>query len=81
MDFFSIFLATTMSEFRLGIDVEVHSEDEQVVIQHVRVKRIENLERCGKRLKKIALVASGITEIQGIEQNLLLEHLEIYQVR
>ena len=66
------------TEFRLGIDIEVLSDDEEVSVQHMRVKRIENLDKC-KQLKKLSIVASCVDEIKGLEQNSELRELELYQ--
>ena len=67
------------TEFRLGIDIEVNTDDEEIVCQHYRVKRIENLKKC-KKLKKLAIIASCVTEIEGLdEQGETMEHLEVYQ--
>ena len=69
---------THSTEFRIGIDIEVNSDDEEVVCQHYRVRKIENLDRV-KNLKKLAIVASCVDRIDGIDKNNQLEHFEIYQ--
>ncbi len=67
------------TEFRLGVDIEVNTDDEEIVCQHYRVKRIENLEKC-KNLKKLAIIASCVKEIEGLDnQGGHMEHLEVYQ--
>jgi protein phosphatase 1 regulatory subunit 7 len=70
--------ADESTEFRFGIDIDVHTDDEEVSAHHMRVKRIENLEKCS-RLKKLSIVASCVENVQGLERNLELEELEIYQ--
>lgn len=67
------------TEFRLGVDIDVHTDDEEITTQHVRVKKIENIDKC-KNLKKLAIIASGVEQIEGIQHNTQLAHLEIYQV-
>lgn len=66
------------SEFRLGIDIEVNTDDEEISCNHYRVKKIENLEKC-KNLRKLSLVASCVEEIANLDMNSQLEQLEIYQ--
>jgi protein phosphatase 1 regulatory subunit 7 len=66
------------SQVSIGIDIDVNSEDEEFVSQHYRIKKIENLERC-RQLKKLAIIASCVDEITGLDHNPALEHLEIYQ--
>ena len=66
------------TEFRFGIDIDVHTDDEEVLSQHLRVKRIENLAKC-KKLKRLSIVASCVREIEGLDENKDLEELEIYQ--
>ena len=68
------------SEFRLGVDIEIHTDDEEVEVQNVRVKKIENLEEL-KNLKKISIINSCVDKIEGISENKKLQHFEIYQVR
>ena len=67
-----------MSEVRLGVDIPVHSDDEEITSHHYRVRRIENLERCSK-LKRLSIVASCVDEIKNLENNSQLQELEIYQ--
>jgi protein phosphatase 1 regulatory subunit 7 len=66
------------TEFRFGIDIDVNTDDEEVVSHHLRVKRIENLERCQK-LKRLRIVASCVKEIENLDENRDIEELEIYQ--
>ena len=66
------------SEVRFGIDIEINPDDEEIVCQHYRIKKLENLEPC-VNLKKISIVASCVSEIEGLEENKNLVHLEIYQ--
>lgn len=66
------------TEFRFGIDIEVHTDDEEVSSQHYRVKRIENLEKC-TRLKKLSIVASCVDELINLDNNTELQELEVYQ--
>ena len=71
-------VTTGSSEVRIGIDLEIHTDDEEFVSQHYRVKRIERLEKCTK-LKRVAIIASCVEEIEGLDSNDTLEELEIYQ--
>jgi protein phosphatase 1 regulatory subunit 7 len=66
------------TEFRLGVDIEINTDDEEIVVQHVRVKRIENIEKVVD-LKKLSIIASCVDKIEGIGENKMLEHFEIYQ--
>jgi protein phosphatase 1 regulatory subunit 7 len=67
------------TEFRLGIDIEIDPDEEEIICQHYRIKRIENLNQC-KKLKKLAIVASCVEEIEGLDDHKFdLEHLEVYQ--
>ena len=65
--------------FRLGVDIEVNTDDEEIVCQHYRVKKIENIEKC-RNLKKFAIIASCVRQLEGLDtQRDVLEHLEVYQ--
>lgn len=66
------------TEFRFGIDIEVHTDDEEVNSQHYRVKRIEHLDKC-RNLKRLSIVASCVDEIKNLDNNTHLEELEVYQ--
>ena len=66
------------TEFRFGIDIYVASDDEDISVQHLRVRRIENLEKC-RKLKKLSIIASCVDEIKGLDANTQLEELELYQ--
>ena len=70
---------TTLSTIlRLGVDIEVNTDDEEIVCHHYRVNKIENISKC-IRLKKLTIVASCVDTIEGLDDNLELEDLEIYQ--
>lgn len=66
------------TEFRIGIDIPVDTDDEEFCCSHFRVKQIENLEKC-KNLQKLSIVASCVDEIHNLDNNSNLQHLEIYQ--
>ncbi|CAE8622282.1 unnamed protein product, partial [Polarella glacialis] len=44
-----------------------------------RIKKVENLEAVGPRLKKLCLIANCVEKIENLESNVNLEHLELYQ--
>lgn len=64
---------------RLGIDIPLDSNDEELLFQAARIFKIENLSGF-KNLKKLALIANEVTVIEGLEeQGPSLEQLELYQ--
>ncbi|CDJ35327.1 uncharacterized protein EMH_0025340 [Eimeria mitis] len=64
---------------RLGIDIPLNPDDEELVFQASRIFKIENLNNF-KKLKKLALIANEVTVIEGLEeQGPTLEQLELYQ--
>lgn len=65
--------------YRLGIDYSLQPDEEEVHIQCGRIKKLENLEVIGPRLKKLVLIASCIEKIENLDTNVNLEHLELYQ--
>jgi protein phosphatase 1 regulatory subunit 7 len=66
------------TEFRFGVDIDVHTDDEEIAVQHMRVKKIENLEKC-KHLKRLSIVASCVSELERLDNNTELQELEVYQ--
>ena len=67
-----------VSEFRFGEDIEVNTDDEEIIVQHFRVKKIENLEKC-TNLKNLTIVASCVSRLESLTTNVNLVHLEVYQ--
>ncbi|CAJ1351509.1 unnamed protein product [Effrenium voratum] len=65
--------------YRLGVDYPVDPEDEELHQQCARIKKLENLEAVGAKLKKLCLVANCVEKIENLETNVNLEHLELYQ--
>jgi len=65
--------------YRLGIDYPLQENEEVIHIQCGRIKKLENLEVVGPRLKKLELVASCIEKIENLDTNVNLVHLELYQ--
>eukprot|EP00933_Yihiella_yeosuensis_P006594 TRINITY_DN111329_c0_g1_i1.p1 TRINITY_DN111329_c0_g1~~TRINITY_DN111329_c0_g1_i1.p1 ORF type:complete len:381 (-),score=78.65 TRINITY_DN111329_c0_g1_i1:73-1215(-) len=65
--------------YRLGVDYEVEPDDEEVHVQCGRIKKLENLETVGAKLKKLVLIANCVEKIENLESNVNLEHLELYQ--
>ncbi|CDJ65858.1 hypothetical protein, conserved [Eimeria necatrix] len=64
---------------RLGIDIPVDPNDEELSFQASRIFRIENLKEL-KRLRRLELVANEVTVIEGLEeQGPTLEELVLYQ--
>lgn len=63
---------------RMGIDHEIHSDDEDIHIQCGRVKTIEGLEKC-KNIKSIRLIANLVDKLDNLEPAVDCEHLEVYQ--
>lgn len=65
--------------WRLGTDYPVGPNEEEIHIQCGRIKKLENLEEVGGKLKKLILIASCIEKIENLESNVNLVHLELYQ--
>lgn len=65
--------------YRLGIDHEFGADDEEIHFQCTRIRKIENLEAVGPRLKKLCLIANCVEKIENLETTVNLEHLELYQ--
>ncbi|CAE7805765.1 Ppp1r7 [Symbiodinium microadriaticum] len=65
--------------YRLGIDYPIDADDDEVLHQCARIKKLENLEAVGKKLRKLCLVANCVEKIENLETNTNLEHLELYQ--
>jgi protein phosphatase 1 regulatory subunit 7 len=65
--------------FRIGIDHPYSPEDEEISLQCTRIKKLENLEAAGPRLKKLCLIANCVEKIENLDTNVNLEHLELYQ--
>lgn len=65
--------------YRLGVDYDINPEEEEVHFQCARIKKLENLEAVGQRLKKLVLIANCIEKIENLASNVNLEHLELYQ--
>ncbi|CDI85821.1 hypothetical protein, conserved [Eimeria praecox] len=64
---------------RLGIDIPLDPNDEEILFQAARIFKIENLNNF-KKLRKLALIANEVTVIEGLEeQGQTLEQLELYQ--
>lgn len=53
--------------------------DEEIHLQCARVKKLENLEGIGPKLKRLILIANCIEKIENLETNVNLDHLELYQ--
>ena len=68
------------TKFVLGEDVALpeDSEAEEIQVHYTRIAKIENLEKF-RVLRKLVLVATGLKEIENLENQEQLEHLEIYQ--
>jgi protein phosphatase 1 regulatory subunit 7 len=65
--------------YRIGIDHEYSPDDDEIHFQCTRIKKLENLEAAGPRLKKLILIANCIEVIENLDSNVNLEHLELYQ--
>jgi len=65
--------------YRIGIDHEYEPDDEEIHFQCTRIRKLENLEAVGPRLKTLMLIANCIEKIENLESNVNLEHLELYQ--
>lgn len=69
----------TVHAQRLGIDLPLDPQDEELVFQASRIFKIENLERL-KKLRQLALIANEVETIEGLEaQGSSLQQLELYQ--
>merc|ERR1719210_280262 len=65
--------------YRIGVDHLYEAEDEEIHFQCARIKKLENLEAAGPRLKKLCLIANCIEKVENLDTNVNLEHLELYQ--
>lgn len=65
--------------YRIGIDHEYGPDDTEIHFQCTRIKKLENLEAAGPKLKKLILIANCIEKIENLQTNVSLEHLELYQ--
>lgn len=65
--------------YRIGIDHTYEPDDEEIHFQCTRIRKLENLEAVGPRLKSLMLIANCIEKIENLETNVNLEHLELYQ--
>lgn len=65
--------------YRIGVDHTYEPDEDEIHFQCTRIKKLENLEVAGPRLRKLCLVANCIEKIEGLETNVNLEHLELYQ--
>ncbi|KAF4714246.1 hypothetical protein FOZ63_023686 [Perkinsus olseni] len=64
--------------YRLGEDVELTEDQEEIDVSYLRVGKLENLEKC-RKLKSLKLIANEIKKIEGLEECKDLQHLELYQ--
>eukprot|EP00931_Biecheleriopsis_adriatica_P104967 TRINITY_DN79572_c0_g1_i1.p1 TRINITY_DN79572_c0_g1~~TRINITY_DN79572_c0_g1_i1.p1 ORF type:complete len:377 (+),score=97.54 TRINITY_DN79572_c0_g1_i1:40-1170(+) len=65
--------------YQLGIDYPIDPDDDEVLHQCARIKKLENLEEVGPKLKKLCLIANCVEKIENLDTNVNLEHLELYQ--
>eukprot|EP00930_Biecheleria_cincta_P027344 TRINITY_DN19215_c0_g1_i2.p1 TRINITY_DN19215_c0_g1~~TRINITY_DN19215_c0_g1_i2.p1 ORF type:complete len:403 (+),score=94.53 TRINITY_DN19215_c0_g1_i2:35-1210(+) len=65
--------------YRLGVDYPIDLNDEEIHLQCARVKKLENLEGIGPKLKRLILIANCIEKIENLDTNVNLDHLELYQ--
>merc|ERR1719230_524326 len=65
--------------YRIGIDHTYEPDDEEIHFQCTRIRKLENLEAAGPKLKSLMLIANCIEKIENLETNVNLEHLELYQ--
>jgi len=65
--------------YRIGIDHTYEEGDEEIHFQCTRIRKLENLEAAGAKLKSLCLIANCIEKIENLESNVNLEHLELYQ--
>merc|ERR1719506_619871 len=65
--------------YRIGIDHTYEPDDEEIHFQCTRIRKLENLEAVGPRLKSLMLIANCIEKIENLDTNVNLEHLELYQ--
>ena len=68
------------TRFELGVDVDLPEDidADEFQVHCTRLAKIEGLSNF-KALKKLVFVSTGLREIEGLEENEGLEHLEIYQ--
>jgi protein phosphatase 1 regulatory subunit 7 len=65
--------------YRIGIDHTYEPDEEEIHFQCTRIRKLENLEAIGPKLKSLILIANCIEKIENLETNVNLEHLELYQ--
>eukprot|EP01053_Blabericola_migrator_P011423 Blabericola_migrator_1__11422@NODE_678_length_6912_cov_111_209642_g492_i0_p7_GENE_NODE_678_length_6912_cov_111_209642_g492_i0NODE_678_length_6912_cov_111_209642_g492_i0_p7_ORF_typecomplete_len100_score25_71LRR_4/PF12799_7/1_8e07LRR_4/PF12799_7/7_9e06LRR_9/PF14580_6/7_7e12LRR_8/PF13855_6/0_00044FTH/PF01827_27/0_025LRR_5/PF13306_6/0_12_NODE_678_length_6912_cov_111_209642_g492_i017352034 len=65
---------------RIGVDLEVNPNDEELYFSLSRIRTIENLDGCNKA-KTLALVSNLIEKIENLEGCTNLQRLELYQNR
>jgi len=65
--------------YRLGVDYPIDPNDPEILQQCARIKKLENLEEIGAKLRKLCLVANCVEKIENLDSNANLEHLELYQ--
>lgn len=65
--------------FRIGIDHTYEPGEDEIHFQCTRIRKLENLEAAGDKLKSLCLIANCIEKIENLETNVNLEHLELYQ--
>jgi protein phosphatase 1 regulatory subunit 7 len=69
----------TCTYYRIGIDHTYEPDEEEIHFQCTRIRKLENLEAIGPKLKSLILIANCIEKIENLETNVNLEHLELYQ--
>merc|ERR1719401_2719147 len=67
------------TNYRIGVDHVYEPSDEEIHFQCARIKKLENLEAAGPKLKKLCLIANCVEKIENLDSNVNLEHLELYQ--
>mmetsp|Transcript_15462 Transcript_15462/g.35328 ORF Transcript_15462/g.35328 Transcript_15462/m.35328 type:complete len:389 (+) Transcript_15462:67-1233(+) len=65
--------------YRIGEDYPLEADEAEIHLQCARIKKLENLETVGPRLKKLVLIANCIDKMENLETNVNLVHLELYQ--
>ncbi|KAL8438822.1 hypothetical protein Efla_003859 [Eimeria flavescens] len=71
--------ASSVHAQRLGVDIPLNPEEEELTFQSARIFKIENLQPL-KKLRKLALIANEVSVIEGLEaQGPTLQQLELYQ--
>eukprot|EP00928_Gymnodinium_smaydae_P013387 TRINITY_DN14885_c0_g2_i1.p1 TRINITY_DN14885_c0_g2~~TRINITY_DN14885_c0_g2_i1.p1 ORF type:complete len:402 (-),score=87.69 TRINITY_DN14885_c0_g2_i1:123-1328(-) len=65
--------------YRIGVDHTFTPGCEEIFFQCTRIKKLENLAPAGAALKRLILIANCIEKVEGLEELVNLEHLELYQ--